>query len=745
MSPPIISTSTTPTQSRFTTPKQDFSPGLSRPNSMTPRNVNLESRFEEWINGLTSPLSTASERISVLNDIEKTLVKITATESGMKLVGLNQTSTFWALQAAAGFNLTQVLLAHVYRMHLELERENESIRSSIMAASGCASIITESLRQRVHLSVSEVCISIAILQGLTLCSGSNKRIASRKSSLELLLCIVLADYCTQLLPCILCPASPLTPTSPAFPGAPTCPATPTITTASSPRKPKPNPTDAPLSLPSGFALDLLMCILVDSPTAQERFSDMGGIHQIVQLSHKCADTVTTPTSTPTLTDLTQAAARSSHITALKQTDLLCLEFRYFWSQVLDSESRLSSSLETMTSKARTASTAFDNVNRDGQGSRTPKASPSKRASRKDLRGETPKASLKKTTRATSEEAPTRPSSSRDEIQGNPSRKLRHSTSVAELRKKSSSLARSTSAVPPLPSIPTKHPSDSPISIKPETDVLSSVSSPLSSRRHRQPLTTSASRPTTSEIGSQVLSTSSVFGERRQDDRLRGSTVSEAPISAAVAAAVVTEPNLRLAERKFVPNRPGMASRDRPRIPSPLKRRTPEQEAAERLEAQVLGKDSKASAAQHAISYRRLRSSTISTRFDGGESEQRAGGTRAIMGDGDVENCNPFSAITITRNFGGDQMEKIRRSPTSLINETITAVGGSASRSTNMQSATSGFSITNDSGSSLFSGMSMARIPPSPAVRRAQMARARSLSPTKLCLPSIASERSVADL
>ena len=344
MSPPIISQSSTPTQSRFSTANDHFSPGLSRPNSMS-RTIDLEAVIEEWVDGLNSPLSTPAERISVLNDIEKTLVRITGAERTTALPGFDQASTFWALQASAGSSLAEVLVAHVYRLHLELERENESDHSRAEASGSSstldgkvrglglhiASAVSGPQRQRIHSAVSEMCISITILQGLTLCSQSSKRITSRKSSLELLLAIVLADYCTQLLPPTLCPAAPSSP-SYSLPHSPSTPST-----SSAPRKPHAEAHDAPLSLPSGFALDLLMCVLVDSPLAQERFSDMGGIHQIVQLSHKCADTVTTPATTPTSPGFAEAAARSSHIVALKQTDLLCLEFRYFWSQVLQSD------------------------------------------------------------------------------------------------------------------------------------------------------------------------------------------------------------------------------------------------------------------------------------------------------------------------------------------------------------------------------------------------------------------------
>jgi len=181
------------------------------------RCIDLESLIESWLDGLTSPLSTATERIAILNQIDKTLVQLTAAGRETTLLGLEQKATFWALQAAAGFSLAQVLLSHVFRLHQELQRENES---------SLHQNLSEAQKQRVHHTISEMCISITILQGLTLLSPPSRRITQRKSSLELLLQVVLSDYCTQLLPPLLVSTEALTPTSPNFPS-----------------------TDAPLSLP----------------------------------------------------------------------------------------------------------------------------------------------------------------------------------------------------------------------------------------------------------------------------------------------------------------------------------------------------------------------------------------------------------------------------------------------------------------------------------------------------------------
>lgn len=655
MSPPIISRSSTPTQSstRFKTARDHFSPGISRPNNSksSPRLLNLELSIEAWLDTLTSPLSTSSERTAVLNDIERTLVKITdPTTNAGGLVGLDQSTTFWALQATAGYSLAEVLLGHVYRLHLELERAQETNATSESSGSSSkqqAFAMSEVQQNRIRSTTSEICIAITILQGLTLCSRATQRITSRKASLELLLQIVLADYCTQLLPPILIPATPNSP-----------PVTPNTTSV----------TDAPLPLPSGFALDLLMCILVDSGAARERFTDMGGIHQIVQLSHKCADTVTTPASTPTKGSFAEAGmvlgGRGSYVTALKQTDLLCLEFRYFWSQVLDSESgrRGSEELPTAASKPVEEST-------------TPKASPRKRASKRDLReegsggAETPKAartgrrlaSPTKGVRATSEEAPSRPAVSQQAEGGGSPRKLRYSTSVAELRSKPRS---SEMAPPPVPSLPATFSQD-----------------PLASRRHQ-------ARPNTSG------STSTASSQRTEQRAVRRSTVSE----------VNPTPSTAELGNKYAA-RPGMSSRDRPRIPSPLKPRTPAQEAAEA----ELRHRKKQEATQQAIPYRRLRSSTASTPFalPPFSSEQRMSRLER-----DVENQNPFLAIGMVE----------KRSPVETpVTPTSEEYGGALTASPSRANM----------------GQGRAMVPPSPAVRRAQMARARSLSPTKLSLSSSA--------
>lgn len=734
-----------------------FSVGASRPNTMS-RSIDLETITEEWLNGLTSPLSTAEERINILNDIEKTLVAVTDPSSSATasfLPPVNQTAAvFWALQATAGYSLAEVLLAHVYRLHRDLEHENEvcqayelsitrSARSHSVDAQRHSSskvhgleleadvlsphaghtsphTMPEMQRQRVHSAVSEICIAITILQGLTLCSKATKRITQRKSALELLLQIVLADYCTQLLPPILSPST-LPSTSPTF-DLSHSPATPTSKTSSSPstlasKKPSSESTDdAPLSLPSGFALDLLMCILVDSNMAQERFTDMGGIHHIVQLSHKCADAVTTPASTPVAASspsFAQAVARSSHITALKQTDLLCLEFRYFWSQLLQQGEAVSrrSSLQGVS----LSTTSSHDAAQGPAESTTPRASPRKRVSRADLRqqqraqeqkdasGETPKATSRRsivaptTARATSEEAPCRHSSSRIEsasASGSP-RKLRHSASVAELRKKPRSLSKSDSP-PPVPTLP-RRTTESPMSYSQD---------PLAmTRRHQQ----STSRPSTGD-------TRPPSRTERKDERVRRSTVSEA------YSALSSEDAQPLG--KFNASRPGMSSRDRPRIPSPLKARTPAQEVAE-LEDRLRRKQAVAS--QQAMPYRRLRSSTTNTPFEassGGAARQSRGGESAMVAqklDAD-ENRNPFSDV-------------VRVKP-SLSGESGSATQFVSQRSGMSNTASSVFGSHNERTNLSSSGTAAARIPPSPAVRRAQLARARSLSPTKLSLAMV---------
>ncbi|SPC62998.1 related to Don3 interacting protein [Ustilago sp. UG-2017b] len=681
----ILSHSSTPTQSstRFSTARDHLSGGISRPNnSMSlPRTLNLDLAIEGWLDSLTSPLFTSSERITVLNDIEKTLVKITDSSARAGgLVGLDHSATFWALQATAGYNLAEVLLGHVYRLHLELERADEANNAPLSNGSSSqqqTSATSEAQQLRIRSTTSEICIAITILQGLTLCSRATQRISSRKSCLELLLQIVLADYCTQLLPPILIPAA--TPT--------TRPATPNSSTAA----------EAPLPLPSGFALDLLMCILVNSGVAQERFTDMGGIHQIVQLSHKCADTVTTPASipasTPTKSSFGDVGRRASYVTALKQTDLLCLEFRYFWSQVLNSHA----------SSGRMGSEEA-NAGRMAKESTTPKASPRKRASRRDLSGEgmgggeTPKAprSKRRTTaqetksiRATSEEAPSRPTlPQQGESAVASPRKLRHSTSVAELGSK----PRSSEMPPAAPAAPA-----SPASPAPSLpSCFCPSSSDLLTSKRRQ------IRPSTS--GSTCTSTSAPFPQRTEQRHVRRSTVSE----------VNPEMQTKYAAR------PDRSSRDRPRIPSPLKPRTPAQEAAEFEQRQ--GKQDE-STQQQGIPYRRLGCSTTSppcSLFHTTDTQHQIG----RMAGADVENQNPFQAMGLVEKKS--PVERVATPPSELFR-------GSSGEYGTLSASPSRTSL----------GMMGARaiVPPSPAVRKAQMARARSLSPTKLSLSaSVAASR-----
>ncbi|GAC74917.1 hypothetical protein PANT_13c00061 [Moesziomyces antarcticus T-34] len=745
----------TPTQTRpsFSTARDHFSPGSSRPNAMS-RSIDLEATVEAWLDALNSPLSTPSERTSTLNDIERLLVNLTDPSSrSSALVGLDHAATFWSLQATAGFSLAEALMALVYRLHLDLHREHElqatHASSSLYAATDAARPLdglgiqmskahnkqakmsvrsmSEAQHQRLHATVSELCIAITILQGLTLCSTASKRIMRRKSSLELLLQIVLADYCTQLLPPVLMPASQaLTPTSPSFSLPPT-PSTPASSSSSSPSKSSVTASssadsvaEAPLSLPSGFALDLLMCVLVDSQEAQDRFAEMGGIHQIVQLSHKCADTVTTPVSTPvtatspSLRDVAAtSAARSGHIVALKQTDLLCLEFRYFWSQLLNSEPARRASLDNVAG-INSAATSFYSVMdppstvlveaETAAEPSTPKASLRKRASRRMLGGsetplvETPKArgrvQAPSSTRATSEEAPSRTLDQQAGAVNASPRRLRHSTSVAELRKKPS-VAKSMPPVPPLPVL------ESTVSVAVKPDAASSE------RRF------ASRRPATSGSGSASVrpSASALPGGGQLGERVRRSTVSEASTADGGPDRI-----------KFSPTRPGMSSRERPRIPSPLKPRSAAQQAAE------LDTQRRADAlTNQAIPYRRLRASTASTPFSPTDN------VAAAHRDADAENCNPFStahtqakpqqeARTQLRSKRSAHM--LRESPQPMAD--VVAGAGSMRRSDTRVGM-----VPSESAYSLGVGSGPVKLPPSPAVRRAQLARARSLSPTKL--------------
>jgi hypothetical protein len=257
-----------------------------------------------------------------LNAIEMALIDF-ARPASSTLGGFDteRSSMFWTLQAVSGYNLADVLISHLYRLHLDLVREDQLYHDVTLGMDAGASLteqdgqglwLGEAQRQLLHYTVAEIGVSITILQGLTLCTAAAKRIMQRKSSVELLLQIVLADYCLRLLPPVVAPAAASAGESHAD-------------------------HQVSLSLPSGFALDLLMCVLVDNRLAQERFAEMGGLQQIVQLSHKCADSVTQPLRLAETPSSLQAHEFGSRTLAYKQTDLLCLEFRYFWVQLLRAE------------------------------------------------------------------------------------------------------------------------------------------------------------------------------------------------------------------------------------------------------------------------------------------------------------------------------------------------------------------------------------------------------------------------
>ncbi|EPQ31633.1 uncharacterized protein PFL1_00966 [Pseudozyma flocculosa PF-1] len=287
----------------------------------------MDRRIVEWSDLLAAPLSTSEERQATLHQIEHFLASIccrpspppssssSSLDQPLPFLGADSVvaEAFWSLQNNAGFNIAECLLHLLARLHILLQQELALYQLSQGLRTTSAATYSDTESKRVRSLVDEACTALTVLQGLTLSHSNTKRICERKCWLELLLSITLSDYSTDLLPSML--------SSPSSSASPPIGATVTPSTSSAPL----------VSLPSVFALEMLMCILVESKQAQTTFSEIGGLQQIVELSHRCGDAVSSAlgagqgSSKPHLSPF--------QLDALKQTDLHCLEFRYFVSQL----------------------------------------------------------------------------------------------------------------------------------------------------------------------------------------------------------------------------------------------------------------------------------------------------------------------------------------------------------------------------------------------------------------------------
>ncbi|KAN0061402.1 hypothetical protein ACQY0O_006249 [Thecaphora frezii] len=267
----------------------------------------MDLRIVAWCDSLAAPLSTTSERQATLQQIEHFIASLFCQPSATHPLPLLEHidpathSAFWQLQSLAGYNLAETLLHHLARLHILLQQELAlfQLAQGLRTASG--STYPETEKQRVQGLAAEACTALTLLQGLSLSNQATKRICQRKSWMELFLSVALSDYSTDLLPSMQSVSGT------------------TLDAA-----------DSPLSLPSVFALEMLMCILVDSKPVQDTFNEIGGLQQIVQLSHRCGEAVSAALgSGPSL----KHHMSKSQLEALKQTDLHCLEFRYFVGQL----------------------------------------------------------------------------------------------------------------------------------------------------------------------------------------------------------------------------------------------------------------------------------------------------------------------------------------------------------------------------------------------------------------------------
>ncbi|PWN48903.1 hypothetical protein IE53DRAFT_380977 [Violaceomyces palustris] len=291
-----------------------------------------------WLSRLHSPTSTSQDRLHTLKSIESRLAKVLgATEDsrgepkvgqksasstthtriknrGHDILHQVQSFSFWSLQEVAGHNLAENLLSNLSRLHLSLHQHQQILQNQRFERQQDALVVETERLQEIHSLSIEACACLDLLQGLSLSHKHSRSICQRRGWLELILAMTLADYNLTLLPR-------------------------TLRELNERNNLDPSHSQQQTS-PSIFALSTLMCFLADSEKAMHMFDEIGGPARVSELSNKCGEIISSglikddhrlgPATRGERASGLEQEGGECILKVVKEIDLACLEFRYFY-------------------------------------------------------------------------------------------------------------------------------------------------------------------------------------------------------------------------------------------------------------------------------------------------------------------------------------------------------------------------------------------------------------------------------
>ncbi|CAD6888437.1 unnamed protein product [Tilletia controversa] len=190
-----------------------------------------EKWLKEALQVIASPLSVVKTRLAALAKVEKHMAKTVLSGNSQKA------ATWWRLQQNNDCNVASVLLPHLHVLHLHLALVGASLAksSSSRRSEDDGLVLAVSSLSDVDLLAEEIVISLSLLQGLVVCDRNSRAACAKRVSLESILLVLSAPHLVE----------------------------------------------KDLTAPACHALDLLMCILVDSDEdVSDMFESLGGVDQI---------------------------------------------------------------------------------------------------------------------------------------------------------------------------------------------------------------------------------------------------------------------------------------------------------------------------------------------------------------------------------------------------------------------------------------------------------------------------------
>ncbi|KAE8271265.1 hypothetical protein A4X09_0g1097 [Tilletia walkeri] len=191
-----------------------------------------EKWLKEALQVIASPTSAIKARLAALAKIEQHMAKTVLSGNPQKA------ATWWKLQQNQDCNVATVLLPHLHVLHLHLALVGASAApssSSRRSGDDDGLKLAVSSLSEVDLIAEEIVISLSLLQGLVVCDRDSRSACVKRVSLENILLVLGAPHLVE----------------------------------------------KDLTAPACHALDLLMCILVDSDEdVSDLFESLSGVDQI---------------------------------------------------------------------------------------------------------------------------------------------------------------------------------------------------------------------------------------------------------------------------------------------------------------------------------------------------------------------------------------------------------------------------------------------------------------------------------